>query len=565
MLRLLDFVPFDRRRLGLAAIAGLALLAGLIWSVDRVMYSRALSQEKAAARDDAEILAAGLRSELDKVSLLPIALAGDLQVREFLEGDPSQTGDLDIRLANLAKQSGSAAIYVMDKSGLTRAASNWNQPTSFIGSNYSFRQYFRDALTQGTSTEFALGTVSRKPGLYIARRIGSAADPLGVVAVKIEFDKLEESWRKATDGVYVTDASGVALLATNPIWRFRLTEEGQSRPRNVEQDKKRFGLAKLEPLLIGSARGSEEREIVEAPLLDTLQPISSEGWDLHLLVDPGRSAAAAIASGRLAVALALATTVALAFAMFFVRRRRESLQEEMVAQRTRTLRDQLSQANRLATLGQISAGVGHEIGQPVAAMRVFAENGVKLIGCGRVDDASANFREIVGLADRLGLITGELRRFSQRQPGPRRLVQIGEIVDGALLLLRDRIMSMNVTLRVPAAEMLDIAVVAEHVRLEQVLVNLLQNALDAVDKNGEIVIEVSLIDDKVGLRVLDSGAGIGAEDSAQLFHPFATTKPDGLGLGLVISRDIMRDHGGDLVFNDGEQRTCFTMIIPHTQ
>ena len=555
----------DRRRLILPAVVVIVLLAGLVLSVDRVMYARALAQEKEAARDDAAILAAGLRSELDKVSLLPITLAGDLQVRELLEGDTSQTRQLDTRLENLARQSGAAAIYVMDKNGLTLAASNWKQPASFVGSNYAFRRYFRQALNAGTSTEFALGTVSRRPGLYIAHRAGSAASPQGVVAVKIEFDALEASWRKTTDGVYVTDGTGVVLLATDAGWRFRLTGDGVARARDAAQDEQRFGLARLEPLAIMRVRGAGERATVEAPLFDTLQPISPDGWILHLLVDPGPRAAAAVASGRLAVALALASTIALAFALFFVRRRRQALQEEMVAQRTRTLRDQLSQANRLATLGQISAGVGHEIGQPVAAMRVFAENGEKLIARGRAEEASANFREIVGLADRLGLITGELRRFSRRQPGPRRLVRIGEIVDGALLLLRDRIVSMDVALQMPSADDLDIAVAAEHVRLEQVLVNLLQNALDAVGEAGAVTVEVIRNENDIRVRLCDSGPGIGAHEVAQLFQPFATTKPDGLGLGLVISRDIMRDLGGDLVFEPDAKRTCFTMIIPRTK
>lgn len=559
-----DFLVRDRRRLILAAVVAIVLLTGLVLSVDRVMYARALAQEKAVARDDAAILAAGLRSELDKVSLLPITLAGDLQVRELLAGDASQTRQLDTRLENLASRSGTAAIYVMDKDGVTLAASNWNQPTSFVGSDYAFRSYFRQALNAGTATEFALGTVSRKPGLYIAHRAGSSTSPLGVVAVKIEFDALEASWRKTTDGVYVTDATGVVLLATDAGWRFRLTGESLARARDAVQDEQRFGLARLKPMALAKPRVGE-RATVEAPLFDTLQPISPDGWTLHLLVDPGPRAAAAIASGRLAVALALASTIALAFALFFVQRRRQALQEEMIALRTRTLRDQLSQANRLATLGQISAGVGHEIAQPVAAMRVFAENGEKLIARGRAEEASANFREIVRLADRLGLITGELRRFSRRQPGPRRLVRIGEIVDGALLLLRDRIVSMGVALQMPPADDLDIAVAAEHVRLEQVLVNLLQNALDAVGEAGAVTIEVIRNEADVRVRLCDSGPGIGADEIAQLFQPFATTKPDGLGLGLVISRDIMRDLGGDLVFEPGEMRTCFTMIIPLTK
>jgi two-component system, NtrC family, C4-dicarboxylate transport sensor histidine kinase DctB len=142
----------DRRFLILSVAVAFGILTGLVLSVDRVMYARALAEEKAVAGDDSAILAAGLRSELDKVSLLPITLAGDLQVGETLARDAGQTRLLDIRLANLAKRSGAAAIYVMDRDGLTLAASNWNQSDSFVGSNYAFRSYFREALNGGSAT-----------------------------------------------------------------------------------------------------------------------------------------------------------------------------------------------------------------------------------------------------------------------------------------------------------------------------------------------------------------------------------------------------------------------------
>ena len=234
----------------------------------------------------------------------------------------------------------------------------------------------------------------------------------------------------------------------------------------------------------------------------------------------------------------------------------------MVAERTRTLRDQLSQANRLATLGQISAGVNHEIGQPVAALRVYAESGEKLVAAGKADAAADNFRRIVGLADRIGLITGELRRFSRRQHGERREMPVGEVIDGALLLLRDRLHSAGVSVEQPDDALRNLLVQAEHVRLEQVLVNLLQNALDASQPGGQLRIAITPGEAMLTLRVIDHGSGISPEAAAQLFQPFATSKPDGLGLGLVIARDIMREMGGDLAFEPGNQGTCFAMTIP---
>lgn len=550
---------------GLAIAIVLAVVAGgVLWLVDRTLRARAIADAQVAARNDAAILATSLTSELDKFSLLPLALAEDPQVKALVGGSSGDARSLDRRLEALAAQSDAAAIYVMDNSGLTLAASNWGLPTSFVGSNYAFREYFRTAMRAGSSTQFALGTVSRKPGLYIATRIGPATAPTGIVAVKVEFDTTEANWRRATRGVYVTDADGVVLLASEESWRFHLAEaRGGSADRDAQSDRQQFGRASLPPLRLRSPEVSEE--VVQVPLVEAQQNISPVGWNLHLIVDPGPRVAAAVATGRLAFVLLLALLMGLTFLALLVRRRRRAREAAIVAERTGTLREQLSQANRLATLGQISAGVNHEIGQPVAALRVFAESGEKLVAAGKTEQAAANFREIVGLADRIGRITGELRRFSRRQPGQPRVVAIGEIVDGALLLLRDRFASLGKQVELPDEDLRSVEVAAEHVWLEQVLVNLLQNALDATGPNDRIAIEIEAGSAQLRLHVVDEGSGISASQIETLFQPFATSKDDGLGLGLVISRDIMRDLGGDLLLTPDDGATCFTMIVPRAR
>jgi len=401
--------------------------------------------------------------------------------------------------------------------------------------------------------------VSRKPGLYIAARVGPDSAPTGVVAVKVEFDRTEANWRRATRGVYVTDADGLVLLTSREDWRFHLTSP-EPRPRDANADLRQFGRSSF-PSLLPLIEGLNE-EVVQMPLAQSPQGISPEGWDLHLILDPGPRVAAAVATGRLALALLFGLLLALALALVLLNKRRRVREEAIVAERTATLRAHLSQANRLATLGQISAGVTHEIGQPVAALRVFAESGEKLIAAGKSDQAAANFREIVSLADRIGRITGELRRFSRRQPGETRVVAIGEIIDGAMLLLRDRIVSLGSRVRLPEESLRAVEVAAEHVRLEQVLVNLLQNALDATGPDGEIEIAIAIAEGRLRLHVIDQGEGIPEDRQRMLFQPFVTSKSDGLGLGLVISRDIMRDLGGDLLFEQRGDATCFTMLVP---
>ncbi|HSM53301.1 MAG TPA: ATP-binding protein [Erythrobacter sp.] len=551
----------ENSRWYLPGIAGLAvLLAGLLAmvAVDRAMHTAAMAEAQSAAEGDAAILAAGLESELDKFSLLPRVLAVDPEVLALLSGETRQQAVLNRRLADLAEQTGAAAIYLMDADGLTLAASNWELPTSFVGSNYRFRSYFSEAIENGASTEFALGTVSRRPGLYIAQRVQAGSASLGAVAVKVEFDAIEQNWRGAQEGVFVTDADGVVLITSNPDWRFRTTRASEANSRNPEQDELRFGISALEPMPLTG----EYPALSPASLIEKIQPIAPNGWELHLLVDPSPRLAAAIANGRLLVLLGLIAAAALGGIFIWWLRRREAQAEALLAVQTATLRDQLLQANRLATLGQVTAGLGHEIRQPVAAMRVYAENGERFLAAGKGEAAAENFGKIVGLTDRIGQITEELLRFSRRGARTPREMPLAQAIDGALLLLRDRIERLGVTLVPPDPELAQIKVRGEHVRLEQVLVNLLQNALDATPTGGRIAIEIAVESDRCLLTVADSGTGIDENLRETLFQPFATTKEEGLGLGLVISLDIMRSLGGDLRADSSSAGARFTMVIP---
>lgn len=548
------------RRYLLAIIAiGILLLAALgLLATDRAMRASALDEAENAARNEAAILAAGLESELDKFSLVPLVLARDPQVQSLMAGDSTQQNGLNQRLQHIATQTGAAVIYLMNRDGLTLAASNWNRPDSFVGSDYGFRSYFRGARTSGVATEFALGTVSRRPGLYIARRVDGSAGPVGVVAIKVEFNQLEASWAKATSGVYVTDPDGIILVTSNPAWRFNTTRLIPPEARDPQQDLRQFGKAKLPRFDLGE----DSARAIAPALIESRQPVKPLDWNLHLLSDPSTSLAAAKANGRLLFLMLLVLAAAIAGMAAFGVRRREARAEALLDERTERLRDQLQQANRLATLGQITAGVGHEIRQPVAAIRILAETGERLGERGAHDEAAANFSQIVALSDRIGTITDELRRFSRRGDREPRQVPLRQVVDGALLLLRDRLAQLDIDLSLPPDSALDLIVRGEHVALEQVLVNLLQNAFDATGYGGRVAIDIAESDPFRRLSVTDNGPGLTTQQRVELFQPFATTKADGLGLGLVISQDIMRGLGGDLVEEPIAKGARFTMLVP---
>jgi two-component system C4-dicarboxylate transport sensor histidine kinase DctB len=224
--------------------------------------------------------------------------------------------------------------------------------------------------------------------------------------------------------------------------------------------------------------------------------------------------------------------------------------------------DGLTQSNKLATLGQIAAGVAHEINQPVAAIRAYADNAAVFLD--RADDktAKANLSLISGLTDRIGLITDELRAFARKSSAPPAPVTVREAVDGALLLVGPRLRQQGV--RVVRDEADEAArVMAERFRLEQVLVNLLQNALEALEDRAdpEIVVQVTVRRSQVRILIADNGPGVAPEAARTLFIPFATTKPRGLGLGLVISRDIVAEFGGELSLEPGAGGARFVMSL----
>jgi two-component system C4-dicarboxylate transport sensor histidine kinase DctB len=211
------------------------------------------------------------------------------------------------------------------------------------------------------------------------------------------------------------------------------------------------------------------------------------------------------------------------------------------------MQDELVQSNKLATLGQIAAGVAHEINQPVAAIRTYADNAAVFLDRQQSEPVRANLGQIASLTDRIGMITDELRSFARKTNAPPQPVRLGDVIDGALLLMGARLRQYDVTVD-RSGEHEDQLVLAERFRLEQVLVNLLQNAVEALEgvADPRVSLKVVLKKGQTRLLVSDNGPGVSDEAAATLFTPFATTKLRGLGLGLVISRDIVAEFGGEL-------------------
>lgn len=541
-------------------VVAAVLLAGVVaMLVGGIVARRARADLIATMAADARLRQVLLASEVARFRLLPLALSDDRDVVGAVGGNAAARAALDRKLETLVRTTGAAVIYLIDRNGVAIAASNYRAARSFVGQDYQFRRYYRDAVRDGAATQFALGTVSHRPGLYLSRLTREG----GVVVVKLEFDRIEREWAAAGGITFVTDRDGVVLIASRPEWRFaRTAPVAPPRAAAIKADTGAPALKRL-PFV----RGTSTIRVPGEP--GARQIVSTEpddgGWRVHLAMALPRTIGGVV---RAAQAVAVFVTLALVALAWSLRERarrrarRTAELEEAVVERTSLLRTEideriaaearaaelregLRQANRLAALGQITASVAHETAQPVAAIRNYAAAARQLLDRGDTALAHDNLAAIARLTDRIGSVTAELRGFARKSSGTIGPIPLAEVVEGARLLLKERLSGVTLIVPpIPAA----LLVIAGRVRLEQVLVNLLQNATEALGDRPDphIVMETIVTDAAVRVVVADNGPGIHADVADRLFTPFVTSRPSGLGLGLVIAQDIMADLGGSL-------------------
>lgn len=556
-----------------ALIAGTMIVAGLRWT-----EQTARAESEAAAAVQAGKHERLLAAQMQKFRLLPLALGEYPDVLAVLARlDAPTAARLNAKLEQLAQGTNASAIYVLDSSGLTVAASNWRQSDSFVGQNFGFRPYFKGAMADGEAELFALGAISARPGLFIAHRVGEGARA-GVIVVKIDLAHLEEQWANEAGVTLVVNPDGVIMLTSREPWRFHtlpvLRQAEQSKILRTLQ----FGTKPLRAVGINRLDNGDYRLPGVEDLYRAAEMPSGLGDAVLTYFEPLEPAREqAEAKARLFLAAGLALVAACGLSLWWANRRRlvqakaqlrlehevslrtaelreanahllaESRKRIASDERWRAAREELGQANRLGSIGQITAGVVHEINQPAAAIRAFAQNVGAYLDRGQLREARESLSSIIDLTDRIGRITAELRSFARRRAPAARRVKLETAIEGTLLLIGDHMRQDRIRLDWPGGPP-DIHVIADRIRLEQIMINLIQNAIEALTgaANPCIALRVHLAGETVLLDVLDNGPGIDPELAETLFAPFVSGKPDGLGLGLGIAQDIAREFEGNL-------------------
>ena len=495
--------------------------------------------------------------------------------------------DVNRSLAALAEAAAADALYVMNADGLTLAASNYGQPKSFVGENYNFRPYFRDAVEHGHGQFFAIGVTTGDPGYFMSRPVRRDGKLLGVAVVKISLEALETDWRSTGENIALADNRGVLFLASPASWKYRPIRPLSDTERTDIRHSMQYSGISLEgwPLL-RSRQAPGNGDVVDIVkddsgphrFLVTRTDLPAYGWTIYSFTDLAPISRAAVLGGA---AWSLAAAVLLLLLLWWRGRRAilrakldaHDMLEQRVSERTRELivaneslsreieerrraedalkraQDDLVQAGKLAALGQMSAALVHEINQPLAALKTTLASAKLLIRNGSAERAAATVATIDDLVARMSELTQHLRTFARKDFGEMGPVDITIVVQRALALANARLGAEDVrtVIDMPAG---GVTVTGNATRLEQVLLNLLSNAADAVAHQRARTIAVSVLhqDGEVQVSVADSGPGIAADHMASVFDPFFTTKDvgKGLGLGLSISYAIIEDHGGRL-------------------
>ena len=564
------------RRGWLAAIVALVLFAGAVPLVVDAIEGREAARASGRLNQHRD----ALLSSLAATEPLAFVVATDADLIDVAKGGSPDR--LNARLAAMAARTGAEAIYLMDATGLTLAASNHDGPDSFVGRSYAFRPYFRTALDGGTGRHFAVGATTGRPGYFFAEPVRDGARIVGVLAVKVPLDALQAGWGDGAP-VFVTDAAGVVILASDPSWRSRLARTPDPDVLAQAQAERRYGTVELRSLS-GPERDGWRLPDATRGALHLMAGGLPHDWTLHYLAD-GRPV-------RLTLWTLAAVVAVLAAGALLLRQERRAGRVRSALGRSRqeerSLRDanarlaheiderraaearleeaqaELRRAGRLAALGQLAASVGHELSQPIAALR-----GHMAADAIRGDDGTALRARLPALADRMEGIVRQLKSFGRPAEVTLARIDLSDRVEAALDLLAPNIEAEEAMIAwVPPTP--PVRAMGDAGQVEQVLVNLIRNALDAVA--GEDVRRVSVTANDEGewavVRVHDSGAGLGGRTLDEIAEPFETSRArsGGLGLGLAIATQILREHGGDLVGGDAEDGgAVFEMRLPRAE
>ncbi|MCG9785095.1 ATP-binding protein [Vibrio brasiliensis] len=589
-------LTYRRGKFYLLVLYVFAVIGGSSW-----VWSSSETSLLATHKEQLERFAEFISSKLDKYAHLPQLIAKDSELISALQS-PDNSAQIELTnryLQHINQTIQSTDAYLLDEFGNTIASSNWNLERSFVGRNYAWRPYFSNAIQGKPSQYFALGSSSKQRGYYFSYPVTYAAEIIGVIVIKMDLTAIEANWQNKTNTFVATDSNNVIFMSSNESWLFKsLTTLSESTRQSILNSRqyldtpiRSFGLA-------GDL--SQEHSHLRNPALPGFEHdylVSSRPLDKHNLTLRVLTSKVNLLWTTLSFSLVLSLMFVIAYLSFALayqrqlkKRQFEQLQSEAkqkleflvmertselqaeISERTKTeqalrqTQDELIQAAKLAVLGQMSASISHELNNPLAAIRSFADNGKRFLARQSYERVDDNLSRISALTDRMAKISNQLRSFTRKSDSNEvSKLDIKPLILSAKELLAAQCKAKQVDLRLDLEQQLP-NVELNPIQFEQVLINLVTNAMQALEQQDQRTIEISatVSDSHIAIFVDDNGPGIAYSEQHQLFEPFYTTKKNGLGLGLSISQQITQAMGGSLDIADsplGGARFVITLPV----
>ncbi len=544
----------NRWYLRIAVLAVCALGVVVIYFSNQYLTQRFTETTRNRSEVRLTLYVANLMSELQRNSIVPQLLARDPQLMAAL--DYKDYSLSTARLLSFVDEIGAASLILLDADGRTVAATDRNR----LGEMQKTSPHFVNAQRSNATIFTTLDQGSGSYAFLYSRRVEVAGSTAGVIVVEVDLQKLERGWAGVSDAVYVADNQGTIVMSTEPRWR-GLDEAGaltrQSAPSAIERAVRAtqdWAALPADAYLQGEAVLRREARI------------PFQGW--RIVSFTTYSSVRERVNGVLALeVMGFAILLALMFWLWSrkaasrivlfqresadlralnIRLQREIAERQKVEKTLEVAEQTLAQSSKLAALGEMSAAVSHELNQPLAAMKTYLAGARLLLQRKRPEEALSSFQRIDDLIERMGAITKQLKSYARKGADTFSPVDTRAAVSSALSMMEPQLKSRDITITRTLPED-PVMILGDRLRLEQVIINLLRNALDATKTVRDPSIEIILATgDTVSLTVRDNGDGI--EDLDELFEPFYTTKQpgDGVGLGLAISSGIVNDLGGRL-------------------
>ncbi len=558
-----------RVRLALVLLSFVA--SGVVWTTNQFLTQRFTETTQNRADLRLALFSGNLISELQRAFIVPLVLSRDPSlIGDLNSGDFSQSSQ---RLISYADEISIGQILLMDGDGRVVAASDRNR----IGENRRQSPVFLDARRSNETvfSEDAEETGGTK--FYYSRKLESTGEGIGVISVEVGLRKFEKNWAGISDAVIVANSEGTIILSTEPMWRGQTEEEAlatrspTSAVRRAIEATVDWASPSNDPFLSGSG------------VLRAEARVAFRGWRMVLFTTYAsvrERVNAVLALEIMAFAIFLALTFyflsrrAQSRVLFFAREsaelrqlnerlQREIAERKKVEETLQVAEQTLAQSSKLAALGEMSAAVTHELNQPLAAMKTYLAGAKLLLSRKRPDEAVSSFQRIDDLIERMGAITKQLKSYAHKGGDELRPIDVRASVLASVQMMEPNLRQRTVRITTGLPDE-PVWVVGDNVRLEQVIINLLRNAIDATDHVADPTVDILLsVGDTATLTVRDNGDGI--DDLEELFEPFYTTKApgEGVGLGLAISSGIINDLGGRLTARNGEENgAVFEINLP---